>query len=90
MIDLGDWLAVAAALATVSAAGVGAGRLLRVHLAQRTLLQVERQRSKRSARRTEGLIRLAGDRRATVRVVERDTDGFRMIEIDDPGDRRAA
>jgi hypothetical protein len=89
MDEVGGWLAAAAA---VLAVGVGADRLLRAYLAQRTLLQLERQRAKREAKQRKGLVRLVGDRGATVRIIERDADGFRMIEVEDPEriDRRAA
>ena len=90
MIDVGGWLALAAAVAVAMVAG--ADRLLRAYLAQRTLLKLERQRAKREAGRRKGLVRLVDGRRATVRIVERDADGFRMIEVENPEriDRRAA
>ena len=90
MNEVGGWLALAAAV--LAAVGAGADRLLRAYLAQRMLLQLERQRAKREAKRSRGLVRLVGDRRATVRIVERDSDGFRVIAVEDPErtDRRAA
>lgn len=92
MIDVEGWLALAAAVAVAVAMVAGADRLLRAYLAQRTLLKLERQRAKRESGRRKGLVRLVGGRRATVRIVERDADGFRMIEVENPEriDRRAA
>lgn len=90
MIEVGGLLAIAAAVVVAAAAGVN--RLLHVYLAQRMLLQLERQRAKCEAGKSRQLVRLVGNRCATVRIVERDSNGFRLIEVDNQErtDRRAA
>jgi len=83
MIDVGGWAATATGLAAALAAGISVDRMVRLYLSQRTVLQLERQRSKRQALRTDSVVRLAADRRMAVRIVESDDDGSRMIEVED-------
>jgi hypothetical protein len=82
MIDVAGW-------ATAAAGAIGmAGGLLRLHLKQRE--RVERERSARSAARMSGIARIVHHPHARVRVVERDGDGERVIEIGGRHDAGAA
>jgi len=85
MIDVYAWVAAGAGLLASAAAAVNVGRLLRAHLRQRARVQLERERSARSIARTTGLTRMLDRPHTTVRVVERDSDGERLIEIGRPG-----
>ncbi|MFB9234905.1 hypothetical protein ACFFWC_05060 [Plantactinospora siamensis] len=64
----------------VAVTGTAAG-LLRAYLAYRTRLHEEREASARNAARLTGLIRLAETDHDVVRIVERDRDGDREVEL---------
>lgn len=81
MIDIGAWGAVLAGLAGTVAARVNVGRLIRTHLRQRTQVELERERSARVIARTAELAQVLRCLRGPVRMVERDSDGERLIEI---------
>ena len=66
----------------MAATGINARRLLRIYVQQRARLQLERERSARSIARTTGLVRVIGDRAISIRVLEQDCDGHRVIEVD--------
>ncbi|MEU1602503.1 hypothetical protein [Micromonospora matsumotoense] len=66
--------------ATLAVAGTAAG-LIRAYVAHRTRLQEEREASTRTAARMTGLIRLAATGHDVVRIVERDRDGHREVEL---------
>jgi hypothetical protein len=92
MIDITAWVAAGAGLLGTAAAAVKVDSLLRTYLRQRTYVQLERERSARSIVRAAGLTRILHQPRATVRMVERDVDGERLIEIGQPdrNEERAA
>ncbi|MBM7083405.1 hypothetical protein ACN267_23450 [Micromonospora sp. WMMD734] len=69
--------AMAAALVV---AGTAAG-LIRACVTHRTRLQEEREASTRTAARMSGLVRLAATGHDLVRIVERDRDGHREVEL---------
>jgi hypothetical protein len=81
MIDVAGWVAAAAGSAGVIASTIKVGGLLRIHLRQRARTRLEQERSARSAARMSGIASIAHHPHARVRVVERDGDGERMIEI---------
>lgn len=85
MIDVDAWVAAGAGLLGTAAAAINASSLLRAYLRQRGQVQLERERSARSIARTAGLTRAVRQPHATVRMVERDSDGERLIEIGRPG-----
>ena len=64
----------------VAAAGAVAG-LVRAYIAYRTRLHEEREASARAASRVIGLVGLAKTRHDIVRIVERDRDGHREVEL---------
>ncbi|MFJ8579037.1 hypothetical protein [Micromonospora sp. NPDC093277] len=74
---LSGYEVMAAALAV---AGTTAG-LVRAYVAHRTRLHEEREASTRTAARVTGLIRLAEADHDVVRIVERDRDGHREVEL---------
>jgi hypothetical protein len=84
MIDINAWAASGAGLLGAAAAAVNVGALLRTHLRQRALVQLERERSARSIARTAGVAQMLHHPQARVRVVEKDSDGERLIEIGGP------
>lgn len=55
--------------------------LVRAYVAHRTQLHQEREASTRAAARVTGLIRLAEANHDAVRIVERDLDGHREVEL---------
>jgi hypothetical protein len=81
MIDMNVWVAAGTGLLGVAVAALNGGRLLRTYLRNRAQVQLERERSTRSLARTTGLAQLLNHPYAKVRVVERDSDGERVIEI---------
>lgn len=81
MIDIDAWVVAGAGLLTTVATAANLGRLLQATLRQRAKVELERERSARSIARTAGLTRMLRQPHATVRVVERDSDGERLIEI---------
>ncbi|GAA2194974.1 hypothetical protein [Micromonospora lupini] len=89
---LSGYGALALALAV---AGPVAG-LVRAYLAYRTRLHEEREASRRAATRMAGLTDLAEAGQHVVRIVERDRDGQREVDLDGHGrvwgvsDREAA
>ncbi|WP_329017614.1 hypothetical protein OG271_13020 [Micromonospora rifamycinica] len=74
---LSDPEVVALALA-VAAAAAG---LTRAYLTHRTRLSAEREASTRTAARMTGLVGLAATGHDMVRIVERDRDGHRAVEL---------
>ncbi|MFI7544215.1 hypothetical protein [Actinoplanes sp. NPDC049599] len=84
MIDMNEWVAAGAGLLGTAVAALNGGRLLRTHLRHRTQVQLERERSTRSIARTTRLAQVFNHPHARVRVVERDGDGERLIEIGAP------
>lgn len=84
MIDINDWVAAGAGLLGTAVATVNGGHLLRTHLRNRVQVQLERERSTRSIARATGMAHLLHHPPARVRVVERDADGERLIEIGEP------
>jgi hypothetical protein len=81
MIDMDAWAAAGAGLLGTAAAAVNLGSLLRCHLRQRARVQLERERSARSIARTAGFAQMLHRPHTAVRMVERDIDGERVIEI---------
>lgn len=75
MIEIEAWVAAGAGLLTAGAGAVNLGGLLRELLRQRARIQVARERS-------EALVNLAREAPGRVRVVERDGDGHRTIDLD--------
>lgn len=69
--------------AVVVAGGLGFGGVVRAWIRHRTRLQLERERSARTAARAAGLARLAR-RPGTVRIDEQDDDGHRVVELHGP------
>ncbi|MCY1142747.1 hypothetical protein OWR29_32535 [Actinoplanes sp. Pm04-4] len=67
----------------VTFAGAAAG-LVRAYIAHRTRWQAEREASARAAARMNGLMGLAGTHHDVVRIVERDRDGHREVELGGP------
>ncbi|WBB52324.1 hypothetical protein [Verrucosispora sp. WMMD573] len=63
----------------LSIAATAAG-LVRAYVAHRTRLHQERETSTRTAARLAGLVELAAEREV-VRIVERDRDGHREVEL---------
>jgi hypothetical protein len=84
MIDINAWPAGGAGLLCATAAAVNLSVLLRTHLRHRALVRLERERSARSIARTAEVVRMLHHPHARVRVVERDSDGERLIEIGGP------
>lgn len=84
MIDMNVWVAAGTGLLGAAVAVLNGGRLLRAHLRHRARVQLERERSVRSLARTSGLAQLLHHPHTRVRVVERDRDGERLIEIGEP------
>ncbi|GAA1026446.1 hypothetical protein GCM10009557_04190 [Virgisporangium ochraceum] len=78
MIEIGALGAAGAGLA-------GIGGLAWWYLWQRARIRIEREGSARNIARTRGLTRMACERYITVRLVERDIDGERLVEINLPG-----
>ncbi|GIJ10145.1 hypothetical protein ACFFMR_01775 [Micromonospora andamanensis] len=62
---------------TIAATAAG---LARAYVAHRTRLHEERETSTRTAARLAGLVELSADREV-VRIVERDRDGHREVEL---------
>lgn len=79
-----DHGALALALAI---AGTAAG-LVRAYVAHRTRLHEEREASTRTAARATWLVRLAEADHDVVRIVERDRDGHREVELGSRGATR--
>ncbi|WP_405430267.1 hypothetical protein [Micromonospora sp. NBC_00617] len=73
----------------LAVAGPVAG-LVRAYLAYRTRLHEEREASRRAATRMAGLTDLAEAGRHVVRIVERDRDGQREVDLDGCGGVRCA
>lgn len=69
------------AVALAIAFGGAAAGLVRAYIAHRTRLQAEREASARAAARMTGLMGLAGTHHEVVRIVERDRDGHREVEL---------
>jgi len=69
--------------AVAVAGGLGVSGLVRAWIRHRTRLQLERERSVRTAARAAGLARLAR-RQGTVRIDEQDQDGHRVVELRGP------
>lgn len=69
--------------AVAVAGGLGISGLVRAWIRHRTKLQLERERSVRTAARAAGLARLAR-RQGTVRIDEQDGDGHRVVELHGP------
>ena len=86
MIDIYTWLAAGTGLLGAAAASINMGRLLRAQLRHRALVQQERERTTRSIARTTGLAHLFRHPPARIRIIERDDDGERLIEIGGPAD----
>ncbi|MCA2218434.1 hypothetical protein [Jidongwangia harbinensis] len=84
MIDINAWLAAGAGLVGAAVTAVNLGGLLRTHLRQRVRVQLERERSARCIARAAGMAELVNNPRARIRMVERDDDGERLIEIGEP------
>ncbi|MET8525598.1 hypothetical protein [Micromonospora sp. NPDC005172] len=80
---------------TLAIAGPVAG-LVRAYLAYRTRLHEEREASRRTVARMAGLAGIAQSGGRVVRIVERDRDGQREVDLDGraevrrPSDREAA
>jgi hypothetical protein len=68
------------AMAVVFGLGALIG-LARAYIAHRTVLHAEREASARSKARATGLVGLAERHRGAVRIVERDRDGHREVEL---------
>jgi len=85
MIEIETWVAMGAGLLTAGAGAVNLGGLLRAFLRQRARLRLERERSARSAVRSAALVNLVRATQGKVRVVERDGDGHRTIDVDRSG-----
>jgi hypothetical protein len=81
VIEIEAWMAGAGGLLVTVAGTVKLGGLLRLWLRHRTRVALERERSAREAARLAGLARLARQPRATLRLVETDGDGQRLVEI---------
>lgn len=82
MNDITGWLSSSAGVATLVTLAYVTG-LVRLHVHMRHRLQIERERSARSRARTAGLTEaMLGCR--SLRLVERDGDGERTIEIGRP------
>ncbi|MFI7081298.1 hypothetical protein ACIBO1_28750 [Micromonospora sp. NPDC049903] len=75
--SLSAYGAIALAL---TAAGTAAG-MVRAYVAHRTRLHEEREASTRTATRLAGLVELAAADREVVRIVERDRDGHREVQL---------
>jgi hypothetical protein len=92
MIDFEGWPTTAAGLIAALAAGIRTDRLLRLYVRNRMATNSEQRRRAHSALQTKSLVRLAGRRLTTIRVIERNADGYRSIEINgsDRPDRRTA
>ncbi|MEU8233990.1 hypothetical protein AB0C12_30765 [Actinoplanes sp. NPDC048967] len=84
MIDMNEWVAAGTGLLGAAVTVLNGGRLLGTHLRHRAQVKLERERSTRSLARTTGLTHLLNHPHARVRVVERDSDGERLIEIGEP------
>jgi hypothetical protein len=81
MMDFNAWVSAGAGLLGAGLATVNVVGLLRMCLQQRARLQLERERSARSAARANGFAQMVNRSHASVRFVERDDDGERLIEI---------
>ena len=90
MIDMNAWVTAGVGLLGAAVTVVNARGLLRTHLRQRAQVQLERERSTRSIARTNGIAQMLDRPHVMVRMVERDSDGERLIEIGGPVDPEGA
>jgi len=88
MIEIEAWAVAAGGLFVTVAGAVNLGGLLRARLRERARVELERERSARNLARIAGLAPLVRQSRATVRLVEQDDDGRRLVEIVQPGPDR--
>ena len=81
MIDITAWAATGAGLLGAALATLNGRGLFRIYLRHRAQVQRERARSDRCAARVAGIADMLGHPQVRVRMVERDMDGERLIEI---------